>query len=228
MQLHLTFRGYIIGHPLWTPFPLKIARDTKCKTYIPNYRKCVDESSAFPAPLLDAVAAWHYLTTELHYAPAQILLLGDSAGGHLALALISQLMVLGMPLPTGVALCSPWADFTFSFPSWEKNAGTDFLSRGMLGKAVQSAVRYYMRPALRMPLFSPALAPQGYWTPLAGSRVFVSVGEDEVFADEDFALVEGMKRDGVQVQVYVVSWVSFSLMEGGEWTPHWADFQFQA
>lgn len=204
--------GYIIGHPLWTPFSLKLAKDTQCKFYSPNYRKCVDETTAWPAPLLDALGAWHYLLTKLHYAPAQILLLGDSAGGHLALALISQLMALGMPLPGGVALCSPWADFSFSFPSWERNAGTDFLSRKKIGGAVQSIMRYYMRIAATMPVFSPALAPDGYWSRLAGTPVFVSIGEDEVFADEDYALVAGMRRDGVKVVEYKVSLPRVMLM----------------
>lgn len=169
-----------------------------------QYRKTLTDDTAYPAPLLDAVAAWHYVTITLGFAPAQILLAGDSAGGHLALALIQQLQALSRPQAGGLALVSPWADFTCSFPSWSAKAGLDHLSRKKLGNAIQSAVRHYGREAITDPLFSPALAPAGHWSCLASTPTFVSIGTDEVFADEDYALVKGLRRDGVDVVLFEV------------------------
>lgn len=179
-------------------------RESQRLTPVCQYRKTLTDDTAYPAPLLDAVAAWHYVTITLGFAPAQILLAGDSAGGHLALALIQQLQALSRPQAGGLALVSPWADFTCSFPSWSAKAGLDHLSRKKLGNAIQSVVRHYGREAITDPLFSPALAPVGHWSCLTGTPTFVSIGTDEVFADEDYALVKGLRRDGVDVVLFEV------------------------
>ncbi|BEJ17378.1 hypothetical protein CspHIS471_0607790 [Cutaneotrichosporon sp. HIS471] len=198
MILFIHGGGYIKGHPLWTPFPLNIAKDHNLRTFLCSYRKTLSDLTAFPAPLLDALAAWTYVTLTLGFAPAQILLLGDSAGGHLALSLVQQLATLGRPQAGALAMVSPWADFTTSFPSWA-NESVDHLSRRMLLVAIRAAARHYASDAITDPLFSPALAGPGHWTCLCATRVLVSVGTDEVFADEDYALVKGMRRDGVDV-----------------------------
>jgi acetyl esterase/lipase len=70
--------------------------------------------------------------------------------------------------------------------------------------ALRSAARHYAPDAIPDPLFSPALAPAGHWACLWATRVLVSVGTDEVFADEDYALVQGLRRDGVSVTLIEV------------------------
>ncbi|GMK57595.1 hypothetical protein CspeluHIS016_0404290 [Cutaneotrichosporon spelunceum] len=190
--------GYIKGHPLWTPFPLKLAKDHGVRAFLCNYRKTLSDAAAFPAPLLDALAAWAYVTLNLGFAPAQILLLGDSAGAHLALALVQQLAALGRPQAGALAMVSPWTDFTASFPSWA-NESVDHLSRRMLLAAIRAAVRHYAPDAIPDPVFSPALADSDQWKCLCATRVLVSVGTDEVFADEDYALVMCMRRAGVDI-----------------------------
>lgn len=170
-----------------------------------QYRKTLTDETAYPAPLMDAVAAWHYVTITLGFPPASIMLAGDSAGGHLSLALVQQLAALSRPQAGSLVLVSPWADFTCTFPSWANNESLDILSKKKLGNAIKSAVRHYGREALTDPLFSPALAPAGHWACLAGTPTYVSIGTDEVFADEDYALVSDMRRDGVDVTVFEVS-----------------------
>jgi acetyl esterase/lipase len=69
------------------------------------------------------------------YAPEDILISGDSAGGGLTMALLNYLNMylrdsrgnLILSLPRGAALLSPWVDLTCSSESWEKNEGLDFL-----------------------------------------------------------------------------------------------------
>lgn len=46
----------------------------------------------FPAMLLDALAGYVYLVREVGFKPEQIVVVGDSAGGHLALALVRYLV----------------------------------------------------------------------------------------------------------------------------------------
>jgi acetyl esterase/lipase len=73
-------------------------------------------SHPFPAALLDAIAGYKYLVDEVGFAPENIIIEGDSAGGNLALALVRYLIdnrgTDGIPpVPGGLILVSPWSDF---------------------------------------------------------------------------------------------------------------------
>ncbi len=61
------------------------------------------------------LAVYHTLLGEVDGKP--ILLLGDSAGGGLALCLSQQLRDLGSPAPGGLVLISPWLDVTCPDPA---------------------------------------------------------------------------------------------------------------
>jgi epsilon-lactone hydrolase len=67
----------------------------------------------FPAAHDDALAAYRWLLSR-GYAPEQIVVAGDSAGGHLAVSLAGELRRHGLPLPAGLAPLSPFLD-----PSWK-------------------------------------------------------------------------------------------------------------
>lgn len=56
--------------------------------------------------------------------PSKIVFAGDSAGGGLALSTLAILRDMGLPMPAGAVLISPWVDLTHSFPSVMQNVGT--------------------------------------------------------------------------------------------------------
>ncbi|TYJ53704.1 hypothetical protein B9479_005671 [Cryptococcus floricola] len=201
--LHLHGGGYIRGHPLWTPFPYNIARATGLDCLSVCYRKTLSPSSSFPAPLFDALSAYSHLTQTLHYAPSSILLLGESAGGHLSLLLSQYLHQLGLPQPGCIALSSPWSDWSPSYPSYAENEPYDSVCMPRLRGAVLSATRYFEREALKSPWFSPSKASPGHWTYLQqeGVGVYLQYGGREAMRDEVAVLGERMKRDGVRVRV---------------------------
>lgn len=71
----------------------------------------------FLAALLDAIAGYTYLTNEVGFSPDSIIVIGDSAGGNLAIALVRYLLerhALGdtdVPgVPSALLLFSPWVD----------------------------------------------------------------------------------------------------------------------
>ena len=77
------------------------------RTFALDYR--LTPEHPFPAQLEDAVAAYRWLL-DAGVSPRQLILMGDSAGANLTLALLLKLRDLGWPLPAGaVALC-PWTD----------------------------------------------------------------------------------------------------------------------
>ncbi|CAG8605292.1 11397_t:CDS:2, partial [Dentiscutata heterogama] len=98
-----------------------------------NYHRSPEHQ--FPVPLCDALAAYFYLTNPGPEAgfepfdPKQIIFAGSSAGGGLAVATVLLLREIGLPLPSGLVLWSPWVDLTCSMPSiWNPEMDkTDFV-----------------------------------------------------------------------------------------------------
>lgn len=64
----------------------------------------------YPAALHDALAVYKQLVKA--YDTGNIAVLGDSAGGGLALAVVIQLQREALPLPAAAVLFSPWVDLT--------------------------------------------------------------------------------------------------------------------
>ncbi|KAL1665349.1 Alpha/Beta hydrolase protein [Schizophyllum commune] len=100
------------------------------------------ERNPFPAALLDALAGYSYLVNVVGFAPEDIILEGDSAGGNLALALTRYLVEhagrQGVPRPPGrLVLNSPWSNVGSGYralpgSSWELfgETGMDYLRAG--------------------------------------------------------------------------------------------------
>jgi len=88
----------------------------------------------FPAALEDAATAWRFLLRQ-GYAPAQIAVGGDSAGGGLTLALALALRDRGESQPGCLWLLSPWSDLTLSGATLaSKDAEDPLIHRGYLAE----------------------------------------------------------------------------------------------
>ncbi|OXH26602.1 endoplasmic reticulum protein [Cryptococcus neoformans] len=121
VMLHFHGGGYLCGTAAETDLTSSI-----CKALV-NYSPIhhilsVDYRLApvgpWPLPLLDAISAYHYLVMIEGIAEQDIIIGGDSAGGHLAMALTRWLRDegnhVGLSMPRGVVLMSPWADLGFT------------------------------------------------------------------------------------------------------------------
>jgi acetyl esterase/lipase len=127
--------------------------------------------------------------------------MGDSAGAHLSLNVTAALARAGVPGPGGLALASPWVDYTQSTRSWRANTD-DYLSSRWIRWSIASITRWYTPDAVQGPVFSPARAPAGAHKHLQDKPVFVSVGTEETLVDEVRALVRNLRGDGVKATVY--------------------------
>ncbi|MBU3918038.1 alpha/beta hydrolase, partial [bacterium] len=78
----------------------------------------------FPYPLDDCVGAYSGLLSQ-GYQPENIVIVGDSAGGNLALTTLLKLRDDKIPLPAAGVAISPATDFTFSDDSFFTNGETD-------------------------------------------------------------------------------------------------------
>ncbi|WWC71843.1 uncharacterized protein I206_105802 [Kwoniella pini CBS 10737] len=201
--LHIHGGGYIRGHPLWTTFPLEISRSTKLRCLSVNYRKTLSEDTAFPAPILDVLSAYLYLVQNLKFKSENIILLGESAGAHLALFLSQYLKDLYLSQPGYLFLSSPWSDFTLTYAIEQEHKAYCHSTTFRLSRAIRSATRYYNLDFLNTGYASPAKMSKGGWDYLRKEKVkvYMHYGGRELFHDEIVALGEGMKRDGVDVMM---------------------------
>lgn len=117
--------GYVMGNPrTHAALAGYLTRKTGYQTCLPDYRLAPEHP--FPAAFDDAVHAWESLIARGH-DPARIALGGDSAGGGLALALLSHLCSTGAPRPACVFAFSPFTDLTLSGGSIRSNAQSEIL-----------------------------------------------------------------------------------------------------
>lgn len=80
----------------------------------------------------------HFYPTKVHQS-----LLAEPAGTHLALLLSQYLRHLGLSQPGYIALSSPRADLSTSYPSYKSNKDYVRLCPQLLRMAAKSALKYF-------------------------------------------------------------------------------------
>jgi len=167
----------------------RLVQVTRYRALAPDYRLAPEHP--FPAALEDVTSAYRWLLTQGH-APERIALVGDSAGGGLAVAALVALRDAGTPLPAAATCFSPWFDLTLSGASVRTQAGADAL----LDAA--SLRRYARAYAADYPLEHPLLSP--LYADLRGlPPLLIQVGTAEILLDDATRLASAARKAGVAV-----------------------------
>ncbi|TQF74336.1 alpha/beta hydrolase [Rhodococcus spelaei] len=87
----------------------------------------------FPAAHDDALAGYRWLLGRGH-RPEDIVVAGDSAGGHLALGLAGELVRRGLPQPAALVLFSPVVDPTMTLAATREPAVRDPYAKAATGR----------------------------------------------------------------------------------------------
>jgi monoterpene epsilon-lactone hydrolase len=184
--------GYSLGSPeSHRPLAARIARRLEAELIVPRYRLAPEH--ACPAALDDVLAVWRALARE---SGQQRLLIGDSAGGGLALAAAMCLRDAGAPLPAGLVLLSPWADLTMSGASVDALAQHEVMLRRP-GLELM-AERYAGALPRQDPRVSPAF---GMFEGLPPT--LIQVGGHEVLLDDARDVAGKAERAGVAVELQI-------------------------
>lgn len=105
--LYLHGGGYAFHAAISHRFAEMLAVLLGARLFAPDYR--LTPEHPHPAQLQDALAAYRYLLTE-GVDPKHLIIIGDSAGGHLTLMTLVGLRDAGLPQPAlAVGLCA-WTD----------------------------------------------------------------------------------------------------------------------
>ncbi|HLG79362.1 MAG TPA: alpha/beta hydrolase, partial [Ktedonobacteraceae bacterium] len=147
--LYLHGGGYAFSARTHDNLIALVAIAAQARTFALDYR--LTPEYPFPAQLEDAQAAYQWLLS-IGIAPRRMVVVGDSAGGNLALALLLALREVQQPLPAlAICLC-PWVDMDSSYQSLSSNEPYDWIERRM----VLQWVRWFCQGAdPQNPLVSP-------------------------------------------------------------------------
>ena len=156
----------------------------------------------YPAQQEDALDAWRYLTETLGYDAGDIVVVGDSAGGNLALHLGLVLRDRGNPMPRGFVCMSPWADLSNSGPSHIYNATADpsfgVSQSDFHGQPVGVNSTYTDGFKATDPYLSPSFGDYAGFPPM-----LLQVGSIEVLLSDSEMVYENARKHGVDCQLTV-------------------------
>ena len=190
--LYLHGGGYTCGDLEYARgFGSTLADVSGTRVFCAAYRLAPE--NRYPAALEDALESYEYILSK-GYAPRQVVLCGESAGGGLIYALCLKLKSLGRELPCGIIGISPWTDLTGSGESYEKNRDID-------PSMSEELLRFYAdcyTDDKTDPFVSPLF---GDLNGLPPSLLFV--GGDEIMLDDTLALHKKLLDSGCRSTLHI-------------------------
>lgn len=185
--------GYITGGPkLYRQVTWRIAEATHAAVISVDYPLAPEHP--FPAAINDAATAWRTLLAE-GFDPRRCAILGDSAGGGLALSLVLKLRDERVPLPAAVVAISPWTDLAITGLSARAGASDPMLGANELGPM---AAEYLAGADARDPYASPL-----YGDPYGLPPTLIQVGGDEILRDDATRMAEKLENAGCAVALEI-------------------------
>jgi len=191
--LHFHGGGYTVGTArLYRDFTWRIGAAACASVLYFDYRLAPEHP--FPAAIDDAFKVYRWLAARLD--PRRIAMIGDSAGGGLALGTLYRLRDEGIALPAAVVAVSPWTDLALTGASLRSNAAADPM---MNVEMLPSTADGYLGGAdARNPQASPI-----YGDPAGLPPALIQVGSDEILRDDAVRMAARMKRAGCEVEIEI-------------------------
>lgn len=173
-------------------FAARLCRRMAARALIPDYRLAPEHP--YPAAPDDCFAAYRWALAQGIDARS-LVLLGDSAGGNLALVTLARAVRSGAPLPACAVLLSPAVDCTLESRSIVDNGGLDPL---LSLPNLLVLRRHYVPESVPYtdPDVSPLFADFTGFPPL-----FLQAGSTEILRDEAVRTAERAHAAGVDVEL---------------------------
>jgi acetyl esterase/lipase len=185
--------GYVAGSPFTHRAILgELSRHARARVLALDYALAPEHP--FPAAVEDAMAAFRaYMAA---HGDGKTAVAGDSAGGGLAVVILTLARDAGLPPPGAGVLFSPWADLSGGSHSMISKVKSDPIVRP---DVVGAMARLYLGSAdSRDPRASPLFADLSGLPPL-----LIQAGSDEVLLDEIVDLERKARLAGVETTLEV-------------------------
>lgn len=190
--LYLHGGGFVIGAAATDlSIPLRMGIDARLPVLSVDYRLAPEHP--YPAALDDSVAAYRWLLKQ-GYKAGNIGVVGDSAGGQLAVAVVLAAHKAGLPRPGAVVVMSPVTDMTNTGDSYVTMATFDPIQ----STDRSNRVDYMAGHDPKDPLLSPIFADLHDFPPL-----LIQVGTRDLLLSDSVRLARKARMDGVDVTLDV-------------------------
>lgn len=194
--------GFCIGSPkTHRELTAWLAKTLGVRVVVPDYRLAPDHP--YPAAPDDVMTVYLALLAR-GIPPNNLVLMGDSAGGNLAMVTLLRLKALEKPMPAAAVLYSPWLDLRCVSESYAtKNTNDPVLSGAFLRRMREY---YCAGKDLTDPDISPVLGDVSGFPPM-----LIHVGSDEILLNDSLLFARHVKeqRGDIRVAVWENLWHVF-------------------
>lgn len=175
------------------PFASELAHKLNTKVLSIQYKLAPEYK--YPTQLEECMSVYKWLINDIA-RNRKIILLGDSAGGNLALSLTLCLMDKQIKKPTAVCVISPPTDFTGNLESRRKKEKEDCI----ITKSFDLEIRdtYIGAADLNNPYIAPINGNFAGFPPLR-----IDVGTEEMLLDDSLLLEKKARSAGVYVESHI-------------------------
>jgi acetyl esterase/lipase len=154
------------------------------------YEYGVAPENPFPAALNDSLNVFQSVLDK-GYNPENIIIMGESAGGGLCLALLLALKDKNIPLPKAAVAISPWTDLSCSGESYHSK---NKVSLAPLNSWTVFSRYYTGTEDVKNPYISPLFGDLTGLPP-----IYINAGEDDELFDDARMYYEKAKASGVDI-----------------------------
>ncbi|OJI98531.1 hypothetical protein ASPVEDRAFT_25399 [Aspergillus versicolor CBS 583.65] len=215
---HLHGGGYVMGHPLENATELLLVAEALSRrnhsVAIFSLDYTLAPNAPLPTQLDQAMAAYAWLVSEIHINPSKLYLIGESAGGHLIISLLTALyqQSLGpekssaLPKPDAAFLISPWVNLDPCGPDAHANHQEldprSAAFKHVLGRFAILALHGASPDYIKLHgNFARIVRERGSWKDILPAKTWVSAGTAEpLFRFDIEEFVEASRRDGAEVR----------------------------
>jgi epsilon-lactone hydrolase len=189
----------------------RLSKYAQCKVLAIDY--ALAPENVFPASLQDVISSFLYLTQPQYddnailYEPSEIVIMGDSSGGGLAMSFMLWLRDNADPRwkLAGVCILSPWIDLTHSLPSYTQNSPHCYLPfRSKDPKYIHKNRSHYILEGnhhIKHPYLSPLFATERGDKTLP--PILIQVGSWERLRDESLMFASNVFANSpIRVEIY--------------------------
>ncbi|KAH7156038.1 Alpha/Beta hydrolase protein [Dactylonectria macrodidyma] len=218
--------AYCMGTPFWmfsTLFRLtELMSDRDVDLNILSISYTLAPNAVLPHQQSEAVAAYRYLIEKEKISPDHIIVGGESAGGHLAVACLLGIARQGLPRPAASILLCPWVNLTNTGASFERNKDLDFLDKARLDGAAAMVLGWPdNHTGDDLANFSAREGRGWSWGDVLPARTWVNVGTYDLLFDDivdfcDNAVAEGVKLEFETTEAKTHGWQARADYDGSE------------
>jgi acetyl esterase/lipase len=186
--------AYVFGSAMfYRDLTWRIAESACARMLCIDYRLAPEHP--FPAALDDVLAAYRWLLAKGAH-PRRVTIMGDSAGGGLALAALLRLRDESAPLPAAAVLLSPWTDLALSGASLTANADSEAM---FAPESLSVLARHYLAGSDPLdPYASPLYADSTGLPP-----TLIQAASDELLLDDSVRMAEKLRAAGCEVDLQI-------------------------